>query len=627
MPGPDNPTIETPPALPPAVAAPRLRGGVRGLLLVLLAGSLVRLALTFTGGHIYDLGYYLNWMQTLVRTGFSGFYPAMNGTCDYPPLFLLILRGLGGLLSLHAPTWADEATLRYWLRLPSCLADVAIALLLFFEARRLIGPRAGVAAAALYYLNPATWYVGAFWGQVDSLHSLFVLAACIALNRRRPAWAGVAIALGVLQKLQAIAFVPLVLLDVYRLRRWRGVGACLAAAAVVVAAVLAPFALHGALNDVIEHGYFRVVGQNPYRSYFAFNTWYLTNAPGAFDDTVPAPLIAAFAGPDGHVSATQWIMQLTWRRLSMLLFALAVAIILALYSRNSSPGRRSLAAGLLALAFFLFPTQMHERYLFPLLAVLPLWAIGGPWRERALVVLSACFLLNLTIVLPAAMTGPSLAGVLLVGGAVLLAALAWPTLSAAPVAPEDATRLEAIETVAPARLIRAFCALTAVAAIAFALCAAFVGYRAAELRLRRHPGQIYLEDLEPKLHFQGFGQLARRASVEGDALRLGDTAYVHGLGTHAPFDLHYSIPAGAQRFQARLGISRRAAGTAQVKAWIDDQLVLETGPMRAGDTPAEVDVPVAGAQILRISGSDLGDRVGDHVDIVDARFELNPPAP
>ena len=60
-----------------------------------------------------------------------------------------------------------------------------IAVLLFVEVRRLYTSRAGIVAAALYYLNPVSLYVGAYWGQVDSIHTLFLLMALVARENFR----------------------------------------------------------------------------------------------------------------------------------------------------------------------------------------------------------------------------------------------------------------------------------------------------------------------------------------------------------------------------------------------------------------------------------------------------------
>jgi len=615
--------------------APRNAGGWRGLLLVLAIGLVVRAVLAAGPGH-HDLGWYVRWTRSLHAGGLRGLYHGDGPICDYPPLYVLAMRAVAAVSSWADPALADEGRLRAVLRGPAYLADVAIALLLFWEGRRLLGPRAGVSAAALYFLNPATVYLTGYWGQTDSVHACFALAACVALNRRWPTTAGLMMALAILQKLQAIVFVPLVVLDQYRQQRWRGVVRGLAGSALAVAAVLAPFVLTGTARDVLTRGYVNVIGQYPYRSFYAFNLWYLSDQPGARDDTVPSWLLPVAADSDQPLAASHWVTFLTWRRLALGLFALTVAAILAVYSRHATPGARLLTAGLLALTFFLVPTQMHERYLFPALAMLPLWAVGGAWRERLYGLISIAFLLNLTVVMPPGGLSRELAVVLLFGAATLLVLLyvtARPSSEVVTASPVDASAarpqprtrllLEKPESLAPSRLICWYRRLTVLALVLALLLGVWVAVRNVQFaRSARHTTDVlYLSTLTPVRHQQGYGRLRRDASVDGSALALGDHLYPRGLGTHAPFELVYAVPDGFSRFVATVGLNRHASGLAVVEVFLDDRLVQTCGPLRASDPPVRVDIPLAGARRLRLVGQDWGDKTGDQVDLAEARLE------
>jgi Gpi18-like mannosyltransferase len=613
----------------------RQAGGWRGLLLVLAIGLVVRAVLAAGPGH-HDLGWYVRWTRSLHAGGLKGLYRGDGPICDYPPLYVLTMRAVAAISSWADPALEDEARLRAVLRGPAYLADVAIALLLFWEGRRLLEPRGGVAAAALYFLNPATVYLTGYWGQTDSIHACFALGACVALNRRRSWTAGLMMALAILQKLQAIVFVPLLVLDLYRQRRWRGVSRGLAGTAVAAVAVLAPFVLTKTARDVLTRGYVKVVGQYPYRSFYAFNLWYLSDQPGARDDTVPAWLVPVAAHNGRPLEASHWVTWLTWRRLALGLFALTVAAILAVYSRHTTPGARLLTAGLLALTFFLVPTQMHERYLFPALAVLPLWAVGGAWRERAYALVSVAFLLNLTVVMPPGGLSRELAVVLLLVAATLLIVFyvtARPpseVVRASPVdvpgsRPEPGPRLllESPEPLVPLRLICWYRRLTVVAFVIAVALGAWVAVRNIQFaRWARHRTDVvYLSALTPVRHQQGYGRLRRDASVDGSALALGDRLFPRGLGTHAPFELVYDLPAGFSRFVATVGLNRYASGLAVVDIFLDDRRVQTCGPLRASDPPSPVAIPLAGARQLRLVGLDLGDKTGDQIDLAEARLE------
>jgi Gpi18-like mannosyltransferase len=612
-------------------AIARRHPGWAGFGAVLALGIAARVALSFTTGH-WDVGWYLTWTRILGTQGLAGLYHGPTANCDYPPLYVLGMRGLGAVWSWFDPSFVNEAALRVWLRLPACLADVAIAAALFIEGRRLLSPRGSVAAAALYFLNPATLYISAYWGQTDSVHSCFVLLACVALNRWRPTLGGVAIALAVLQKLQAVTFLPLVLLDLYRQKRWRGLAGGVLGMLVTSAVVLTPFAATGTVRDVLTRGYVNVVGQYPYRSFYAFNLWYMTSDAGARDDTLPAFLLPAVTH-DAPLDGGHWIAFFTWRRLGLGLFALAVAGTLAAYSRCSSPAARSLAAGVLALAFFLLPTQMHERYQFPVLAVLPLWVIGGPWRERVYVLVSVLFLLNLTLVLPVGAASGQMAVLsLIIGGALLVAlfgaglaatrhSAAKPVVADAPGLVATVALLEQPEPLEPSRLVGWFRRLTVVAAVAVVLAGGFVVAKNLWPRGGYDSGGVYLSTLRPVRHSQGYGRLHFDSSIDGSALHVGGRLYPRGVGTHAPFELVYDLPPGYSRFVATIGLNASAAGLAEVRVLLDDQSVHSTGPLRASSQPAAVDIPLMGARQLKLVGLDLGDKTGDHVDLADARLE------
>ena len=97
------------------------------------------------------------------------------------------------------------------------------------------------------------------------------------------------------------------------------------------------------------------------------------------------------------------------------------------YSDQNLAGGILWAAGdLVGLAFFLLLTEMHERYAFPVLAVLPIWALGSAWRERAYLLLSAAMLLNLTVVQPVKEIAGEISGLHLVVFGLFVGALLLP---------------------------------------------------------------------------------------------------------------------------------------------------------------------------------------------------------
>ncbi len=66
-------------------------------------------------------------------------------------------------------------------KLPAVFADLAVGVLLYALVRRFAGMRWGLGAAALYLFNPATIYISASWGQVDSISGGLALLAIYLL--------------------------------------------------------------------------------------------------------------------------------------------------------------------------------------------------------------------------------------------------------------------------------------------------------------------------------------------------------------------------------------------------------------------------------------------------------------
>jgi hypothetical protein len=254
-------------------------------------------------------------------------------------------------------------------------------------------------AAGLWALNPAILYVSAFWAQVDSIHTLWMLAALLAALARRWGWSGVFMGLALLTKLHAVVLLPLFLVLAWRCSL-RAVARGALGLAGTLALGLLPLALSGAGDHVVA-AYFGSVGFYPKLSVNAFNGWFLVQT------------LSAQAFGRELLDTAQVVGPVTLRALGMgLLAGYAALLMWRIWPALEPPpaGRPWLgaavrllvfsAAGLLVFGFFSLPTEMHERYGLPALAFLALPA--ARWR-RVLwpyLLLTAAFTANLLRVLP-----------------------------------------------------------------------------------------------------------------------------------------------------------------------------------------------------------------------------------
>ncbi len=395
------------------------------------------------------------------------------------------------------------------------------------------------------------------------------------------------------------------------------------------AAILAPFAVTGVLDDVMTRAYMDVVGQYDELSTKAFNVWWWLGTPDVSDGSVPHAVAALAAGGADMVSVdASPLMWLTWRRVSLIAYAAAVALILSIHTYLRAPLSWYATAGLLGLAFFVIPTEMHERYAHPALAMLALWAVGGQWRERMYVLISILLVLNMTFPQPIEAVGSYIGAGMVISFAVMVGWLAIGRKRS--VAVEDRTPPpEVVEPLPPARtLIRLFrgasfvgCGVLAVAGIGIAV----TGRMADDVGTG--DGALLLSRIRAESSSQGWGTLQNDRSVLGGVLQLGDTVYLRGLGTHASSTVEYDIPEGYSEFFAIVGIDAgsRGGGSVVAKVLLDGEQVFESATLTGESEPVEVRVPLGAARRITLIADETADgEKADHVDWALARFERTP---
>ena len=109
---------------------------------------------------------------------------------NYPPFSLYLLAGAAAIESrLPAALRAGDRALNALVKLPAVLADVVTAGLIAWALRG-ARPAVRVLAPVLYLFNPGVWFVSAYWGQTDSLYTMFLVAAVVFLGQAAvvPAW-------------------------------------------------------------------------------------------------------------------------------------------------------------------------------------------------------------------------------------------------------------------------------------------------------------------------------------------------------------------------------------------------------------------------------------------------------
>jgi Gpi18-like mannosyltransferase len=373
------------------------------LLIILGAGLLIRLVLLPSQGHVTDLGSFESWALSLNKYGVKAFY-SQAGFVDYPPGYMLVLWSVGQLFS-HFFASNDYYHLLFLVKLPAILSDIGIGYLIYLIARRQWPGAGAIWAVAVFVLNPVSWFVSAYWGQVDSVAAVFlVLAIYLSLEERFEfAWA--ALAFAVLIKPQPLVIAPLLL--AWQLRRqfsWRVLLAPVIGAAVAWVGSL-PFAPTYDPVGVLTWLYQRYqTGISVYQvnSANAFNLYSIVRDMWQPDTEIVRVCLPPALG--GGCVPGLGFPQFDWG------IAIFVFLLAALTWRqwrttgsDAAPGERDYrfvsACFIALLGYFMLTTRVHERYMFSALAVAPLLWNRGALPKATYAILSVSFMFNLTYAL------------------------------------------------------------------------------------------------------------------------------------------------------------------------------------------------------------------------------------
>ena len=317
---------------------------VKILMLTLLGvGLLFRIPLALViNSHPYDLNTFRNWATT-VANNFTQFYQGRNPS-DYPPLYIYILFLIGKIGSLSA--LSPYFTLL--LKLPSIVADIATSFLIYKLAKKYLSLEISILLSAFYTFNPAVLINSTIWGQVDSFFTLIIVAAIVLLSEKKIGLAAVLFTVAVLMKPQGIIFLPVLFFELIRwktLKSWIKVVTSTVFTAIVI---VLPFSWN--MNGLwIFKLFASTLAEYPYASVNAFNFFSLLGANFVKD----AGTLFVFSYHSWGLIAIVLITAFSW----------------LLFIKGNSRVYASAVALLLIDGVFTFSTRMHERYLFPAIAL------------------------------------------------------------------------------------------------------------------------------------------------------------------------------------------------------------------------------------------------------------------
>lgn len=352
----------------------------RALYLSAILLYLILALLTPRFGHSWDTYCWEQWTALMQKHGLGAAY-ADGSPVNYLPLFLYVLKGFSFFVS---PENLHDAM--YLLKPISLLFDFGT-ILLILKLMPAGAYRIGLLTAGM--LNPGYLYNTYIWNQVDGVLGFFVMLSMLLAVQRKTTPSALAFLLAFNFKLQAVVFLPLLGLLWLPELSLKKASRILALMGLCQALIVLPFVLSGHGKNMVavvfnSVDYFSFVSMN------AYNMWYFIYS-GALNQMSDTVLMG------GIISAKQFGLLLFFASSALVLTPVMLASYKRLRNKSAQmPGTEQIliTASLLICFFFYFNTQMHERYIHPLLVFSTALAfVYKRWLQWVL--FSICYALSL----------------------------------------------------------------------------------------------------------------------------------------------------------------------------------------------------------------------------------------
>nr|MBP9814615.1 NPCBM/NEW2 domain-containing protein [Candidatus Woesebacteria bacterium] len=465
-------------------------------------------------------------------------------------------------------------------------------------------------AAVAYLLSPLSLIDGAWWGQVDSLGVCIFLTALVLALKRQPFLAGTIFMLAMMTKLQNMIYGPVFFLFIWQSLGFTGLVKAIGGAMFGFVGLNSEFFLSRNADRVFaslteNYDYF------PWMSLNAYNLWWIVTSGRGMITSDKLSII-------GMVNA-KTIGLITFS--SFYLFATLRQYIIGLQQNSKLTLKHALESLIIVnAAFFLFQTQSHDRYAFPLSVFLLLWApfyIAGyniltQYRLKIMAwmytVYTIFYFYNLHTALIA--NYPN-------NGIPILSALTQPIFTI-----PTALILLGLFGVFLIQLIHNS-QVSKYVAILSCVCAISAVSMLNRPLLTKQP--VNLTKITPFVYEQGYGRRQVNKSINSyiggpnkwNRLSVQYVFYPTGIGTHANSREIYDLNRKFTKFTTDVGIDTESGTKASAifEIYGDDKLLYRSEVMGRFSMPAHAEVSVKGVKYLKLITTDAGDGIfDDHTD-------------
>lgn len=320
---------------------------------LLLAGLVLRIIIAINQtGFSYDIQAFSAWADRMYQVGPSKFYSPDVFT-DYPPLYMLVLYLVGLLRSVFQIEHFSNLHILL-LKIPAIICDLVCSYLIYSEANKHFSQSRALVLMSTYLFLPAIILNSSAWGQIDATHTLIVILMCLLLKDTKMIPAYIVYAIGVLLKPQTLIFTPLLLVGIWDQVFLNGFQKknfyqnLLGGLAVILGMIV--FCLPFGIDSVFKQ-YLKTLSSYPYASANAYNFWSLIGMNWSDQNT-----------------KFLFFSAKTWGSIVIVLIVVFV-FLLSRYLKNNQ-AKYFILGVFITFTMFVFSVRMHERYVYPALALL-----------------------------------------------------------------------------------------------------------------------------------------------------------------------------------------------------------------------------------------------------------------
>ena len=353
--------------------------------IILIVAFLIRLIAALSHkGFDNDVTSFSSWGMTMLTKGPFDFYK-ITGSDGYPPLYNLVLGFFTAIASILRLEYGESGFFAI-IKMPAILCDMAMGLFIYRIAKKKLAEVTAITLSALYLFNPAIILNSSSWGQVDAVFTLAVVL-CIYYIIERKLYVAMPIFLtGLLMKPQTIIFTPILLLGVFweithiikekkipakyhtdaEKNRERSISEnikrnivsfLICVVTFFIFSIVFSFRMEGFAGSLtwLLKTYLFIISSYPYADLSAFNLFGLIGGQWVQDST---PIFSGIA----------W---LTWKALGNAAILVIVGMTLHLYVKCKEKSTSLfLLAAFIVFGVCTFSSGVHERYVFPAIALI-----------------------------------------------------------------------------------------------------------------------------------------------------------------------------------------------------------------------------------------------------------------